>query len=62
MAQKPLEPGSQAVHVGLRLTPSQAKRLDEVAAQRGQDRSTLVRHALAEHLAAASHEEAAIPA
>ncbi len=46
MAQKALEPGGEAVVVGLRLPPSQARRLDELAALRGQNRSRVARAAI----------------
>jgi metal-responsive CopG/Arc/MetJ family transcriptional regulator len=49
MGQRPLEPAKrgEAPMIGVRLVPAELQRLDEVARQRGVNRSSAVRQAIA---------------
>ncbi|HSH60766.1 MAG TPA: hypothetical protein VK988_14245 [Acidimicrobiales bacterium] len=60
MAQAPLEPGVPTARIAFRAPETLVNAVDELAARRGEDRSTWARRVLAEHVAAerGQHEEA----
>lgn len=62
--QEPIEPGGNTFQTGIRLGPTMAARVDQLAERRRVTRAALIRQAIDEHLAAAeaTPEEAAASA